>query len=110
VRLRKQIVKRVSQAAPSHERSPQPHQRPNAWAAGDFLTAALHRKMGALPEPENQLTAGDKAKRTAELTARLDKLEREETVLVERGQHLHRADCSALAVLSVGIVAPKAQA
>lgn len=104
MRLRKQMVKRVSEAAPSHERSPQPHQRPNAW------TAALHRKMGALPEPENQLTAGDKARRTAELTARLDKLEREETVLVERGQHLHRADCSALAVLSVGIVAPKAQA
>ena len=69
----------------------------------------------ALPAPERPLSEKEQATRTAELTARLDELERVEEALIERAQAesydaARRADCSPSCVLGVTVIAAKARA
>ena len=56
-----------------------------AWLDPDRLTKRLEDEIDELGEPDNPLTAKEKEKRLAELTARMDELERAEESLIEAG-------------------------
>lgn len=85
-----------------------------AWFDPDRLTKRLEDEIDALGEPQNPLTAKEKEKRLAELTARMDQLERAEEGLIEAGHEqgldvARRADASPAAVLEI-VVKAAAQA
>jgi hypothetical protein len=85
-----------------------------AWFDADRLTARLADEIDALGEPQNPLTPEAKEKKLAELTARMNDLERSEEALVENAQAqgmdvMRRADASPAAVLGI-VVKAAAQA
>lgn len=77
-----------------------------AWFDPDRMTARLCADLDATPEPKGALTAQQKWEKSAELTGRIAKLERQEVALVERAQAdnadvLHRSTISPLALLGI---------
>jgi hypothetical protein len=86
-----------------------------AWLAPDRMLAALEVQIDALPEPRAPLPKAEREKRLAELTADLDRLDRQEEALIElaaaQGTDLmRRPDAAPAAVSGVVVAQAKAQA
>jgi hypothetical protein len=94
---------------------PVPLARLLAWLAPEPMLAALERDIDALPEAQASMPAAQRTRRLAEISARIDQLEREEEALVESAQAqgldvLRRESASPAAVLGVAVAQAKAAA
>jgi hypothetical protein len=86
-----------------------------AWIAPDLLIKKIEQHLDALPQRADALPADERTKRTAELSAQIELLERSEVALIEQAAAEgvlipHREDISPPALLGVRLQRRAAQA
>jgi hypothetical protein len=78
------------------------------WMDGPAVLKRLEAEIDALPTPANAMNADERERRLADLTADLEKLERDEEALIEQAaddgiEVLRRAEASPAAVLGIRV-------